>query len=83
MSNYLLAAGPSGADNLLAALVPLLVLLVALDAYCLIDLARAKSVRHAPKVVWAIVILFVSAPIGALIYLFFGRDRGLGSGVPR
>jgi ABC-2 type transport system ATP-binding protein len=79
MPNYLLTAElansgklPSG---LLFALVPLLVLVVALDVYCLIDLARAKSVRIAPKIVWAIVILFVSAPIGALIYLFAGRDR--------
>jgi len=63
---------PSGA---LFALVPLLVLVLALDVYCLIDLARAKSVRYAPKIVWAIVIVFVSAPIGALIYLFAGRDR--------
>jgi len=67
---------PSG---LLFALVPLLVLVVALDVYCLIDLARAKSVRNAPKIVWAIVILFVSAPIGALIYLFVGRDRDSGT----
>ena len=79
MPNHLLAAElassgklPSG---LLFALVPLLVLVVALDIYCLTDLARAKSVRNAPKIVWAIVILFVSAPIGALIYLFAGRDR--------
>ena len=63
---------PSG---LLFALVPLLVLVVALDVYCLIDLARARSVRYLPKVVWVIVILFVSTPIGALIYLFVGRDR--------
>ena len=84
MPNYLLAAAlansgklPSG---LLFALVPLLVLVVALDVYCLIDLARARSVRYAPKIVWAIIILFVSAPIGALIYLFAGRegDRVLG-----
>jgi ABC-2 type transport system ATP-binding protein len=83
MPNHLLAADlassgklPSG---LLFALVPLLVLVVALDVYCLIDLARAKSVRNAPKIVWAIVILFVSAPIGALIYLFVGRDRDSGT----
>ena len=82
MPNHLLAAElansgklPSG---LLFALVPLLVLVVALDVYCLIDLARAKSVRNAPKIVWVIVILFVSAPIGALIYLFAGRDRDRG-----
>ena len=83
MPNHLLAAElansgklPSG---LLFALVPLLVLVVALDVYCLIDLARAKSVRNAPKIVWAIVILFISAPIGALIYLFVGRDRDGGT----
>jgi ABC-2 type transport system ATP-binding protein len=80
MPNYLLAAElansgrpPSGA---LFALIPLLVLVIALDVYCLIDLARAKSVRYAPKLVWALVILFISAPLGALIYLFAGRDRG-------
>ncbi len=62
--------------HLLAALVPLLVLVIALDAYCLIDLARARSVRGGvPKIVWVIVIVFISAPIGALAYLFFGRDR--------
>ena len=80
MPSDLLAAG-SGAGvrlppHLLAALVPLLVLLVALDVYCLVDLARARSVRNAPKLVWAIVIVFVSAPLGALAYLFFGRERG-------
>jgi len=37
--------------------VPLLVLIVALDVYCLIDLARAKPVRNVPKWVWVIVIL--------------------------
>ncbi len=54
-------AGLSGQPNipphLLAALVPLLVLLAVLDIYCLVDLARAKSVRHAPKLAWAIAIL--------------------------
>lgn len=82
MPDDLLGAGFGGVfklpPHLLAALVPLLVLIVALDAYCLIDLARAKSVRNVPKVVWVIVILFVSAPIGALIYLFVGRDRRRG-----
>ena len=80
MVNDLLAAGSGGgfelSPHLLAALVPLLVLVVALDVYCLIDLARAKSVRSAPKLVWAIIIVFVSAPLGALAYLFLGRDRG-------
>jgi hypothetical protein len=64
--------------HLLAALVPLLVLLVALDVYCLVDLARSRSMPNGVKVVWAIVIVFVSAPLGALLYLLLGRDRGRG-----
>jgi ABC-2 type transport system ATP-binding protein len=64
--------------HLLAALVPLLVLLVALDAYCLIDLARARSMGTGAKVIWTMVIVFVSAPLGALLYLLLGRGRGLG-----
>ena len=38
-------------SQVLAALVPLLILIVALDAYCLIDLARARTVRNLPKIV--------------------------------
>ncbi len=58
------------------ALVPILVLVLGLDVFCLVNLVRAKSVRNAPKLAWAIVILAVSAPIGALLYLFFGMNRG-------
>jgi ABC-2 type transport system ATP-binding protein len=60
----------------LPALLPVLALVAALDAYCLVDLARAPSVRFAPKIVWVLVILLVSSPLGALIYLLAGRDRG-------
>jgi hypothetical protein len=73
---FVARAMPRLPSALLLALVPLLVLVVALDIYCLIDLARARSVRNVPKFVWVIVIVFVSAPIGALLYLFIGRDRG-------
>ncbi len=59
----------------LLALVPLFVLLGALIAYCLVDLIRAPSVRYLPKPVWALIILLVSAPLGALAYLVFGKDR--------
>jgi ABC-2 type transport system ATP-binding protein len=80
MPNDLLAAAAGAAGKppagLLLALVPLLALVVALDVYCLIDLARAKSVRNVPKWVWVLVILLISAPLGALIYLFVGRDPG-------
>jgi ABC-2 type transport system ATP-binding protein len=72
----LAALPPQLVPHLVPALVPLLALIVALDAYCLVDLARARSARNAPKVVWVIVILFVSAPLGALAYLFAGRERG-------
>src|SRR5512132_1220126 len=34
--------------------------------YCLVDLIRAPSVRYLPKPVWALIIVFVSAPFGAL-----------------
>jgi ABC-2 type transport system ATP-binding protein len=82
MPNDLLGAQSGGAfkltPHLLAALAPLLVLLVALDVYCLIDLARARSMRIAAKLAWAVGIVFVSAPLGALLYLFLGRDRGKG-----
>ncbi len=61
--------------HLLPALVPALALILGLDAFCLINLARSKSVRNAPKLAWVIVIIVVSAPIGALLYLFFGMDR--------
>ena len=71
--------------RLLAALLPVLVLLAAFDVYCVVDLVRAKSVRHLPKIVWAIIVLVISAPIGGLLYLFLGRDRDRGrdARVPR
>ena len=64
---------PSG--KLLLALVPLFVLLGGLIIYCLVDLIRAPSVRYLPKLVWALIIVVVSAPLGALAYLVFGKDR--------
>jgi len=79
----LLAAGP--AQPMLhawPALIPVAVLIVGLDGYCLVNLVRAPSVRNLPKPLWAIVILFVSAPLGAILYLCFGADR-TGTGRPR
>jgi ABC-2 type transport system ATP-binding protein len=61
--------------TLAPALIPVLVLVVGLDVYCLVNLARAESVRNAPKLAWVIVILVVSAPLGAILYLAFGMDR--------
>lgn len=76
MATFLAAGSVKLPPQLITALIPILVIVVALDGFCLIHLARAQSVRNAPKLAWVIVILFVSAPIGALIYLFLGVDRG-------
>ncbi len=59
----------------LLALVPLFVLAGVLIVYCLIDLIRAPSVRYLPKPVWALIVVLVSVPFGALAYLVFGKDR--------
>jgi hypothetical protein len=64
---------PSG--KVMLALIPLFVLLAGLIVYCLVDLVRARSVRYLPKPVWALIIVLVSAPFGALAYLVFGKDR--------
>jgi hypothetical protein len=61
--------------KVLFALIPLFVLLAGLIVYCLVDLVRARSVRYLPKVVWALIIVLVSAPFGALAYLVFGKDH--------
>lgn len=78
MTHSLLAAalhraGPS--HQLLEALLPLIILAVLFDIYCLVDVFRAESVRRLPKGVWAVVIVLISAPWGGLAYLFLGRDR--------
>ncbi len=63
-------------------MVPILILAIAFDAYCLVDLNRARSVRHLPKWAWVIVIL-ISAPWGGLFYLFAGRDTDEGDAPTR
>jgi len=60
-------------DIPLAALLPVLVLMLAFVVYCLVDLAR-HEVQYLPKWAWAI-ICFLSVPIGGLVYLLVGRKR--------
>jgi hypothetical protein len=84
MTSVLLASGHPGpgSGRLLLALLPLLVVALGLDVYCLVDLIRAPSVRYLPKGLWALIIVCVSCPVGALLYLFLGRERSQGSKVP-
>jgi hypothetical protein len=64
---------PSGRE--LAALLPLVLLLVGFVVYCLVDLIRAPHVQYVPKPVWALLIVVFSPPFGAIAYLVFGKDR--------
>src|SRR6478735_1610143 len=68
------ASDPISSRTLLA-LAPLVLLLLGLMAYCLLDLARAPSVRYLPKPVWALIIVLVSFPLGAIAYLVLGKDH--------
>jgi hypothetical protein len=55
------------------ALAPLLILAIALVAYCLYDIYRASSVRYLPRWGWA-VICVLSIPLGPIAYLMLGRE---------
>jgi hypothetical protein len=78
MMHMLLAAGGPArhGHTLFLAVLPIIVLAIAFDVYCLVDLIRSKSTRYLPKPVWGLIIVLVSAPWGGLIYLFVGRDHG-------
>jgi hypothetical protein len=54
------------------ALLPILLLALALVGYCLYDLTRVPAVRWLPKWGWAIVCM-VSVPLGPILYLTLGR----------
>jgi len=55
-----------------AVLLPVLPVMVAFAAFCLIDLARAGQVRYLPKWGWAIACL-IQIPLGGLMYLAAGK----------
>lgn len=44
------------------------------DAFCLVDLARARNVRYLPKWGWVLACL-IQSPSGGIIYLSVGRVR--------
>jgi Phospholipase_D-nuclease N-terminal len=57
-----------------AALVPLILVAVAFEVFCLVDVFRSESVRYLPRWAWAIICL-ISIPLGGIIYLVVGRRR--------
>ncbi len=71
---------PSGST--LLAITPILVVILGIVVFSLVDLVRARSVRYLPKVVWGVIIVLVSTPLGAIAYLVFGRPRRSGVSPP-
>ncbi len=57
-----------------AALVPIIVVGVCFEVFCLVDVIRAGDVRYLPRWAWAIISL-LSIPLGGVIYLSVGRVR--------
>jgi Phospholipase_D-nuclease N-terminal len=74
-----IAAGPwLGAT----AAISVFVVALGIAVVGLVDLARAKQVRHLAKPWWALIIC-LSIPWGAIAYLIFGRVRGDTAPPPR
>jgi hypothetical protein len=61
--------------TLLLALIPLIVIDLAVVIYCIVDLYKAdRRVRGGNKSVWLLVILLVST-LGWVLYLLVGREE--------
>jgi hypothetical protein len=58
----------------MALLIPILMVLLTLDVFCVVDLSRAEEVYYLPKWAWAIIIIVMHL-LGPIGYLIFGRKR--------
>ena len=67
--------GYNQAMRMVVALAPLILLELVLLVVALVDLVRRPKVTGGNKVIWLIVILFIST-LGPIIYLIFGRKEG-------
>ncbi|HZK49380.1 MAG TPA: PLD nuclease N-terminal domain-containing protein [Thermoleophilia bacterium] len=59
---------------LLAVIIPLAIIQLGLMIWAIIDLVRRERVRGGSKLIWALVIVFVST-IGSILYLVWGRQE--------
>jgi ABC-2 type transport system ATP-binding protein len=64
-----------------AVIGPLLGVVTAIAVALLLDLRR-RDPAHLPRWAWALIIVFVSFPVGALLYWFIGRGAPRGSAPP-
>ncbi len=66
--------GPAHSPIPVAALAPLLVVILAFVIFCLVDVIRSQHVRYLPRWAWAVICL-ISMPWGGIAYLIFGKER--------
>lgn len=60
--------------NLLPLLIPVVVIQLSLQVYCIIDLVRRKKVRYNNKLLWGVIIVALSL-IGPVVYLVLRGDE--------
>ncbi|MEV6033969.1 PLD nuclease N-terminal domain-containing protein [Nonomuraea sp. NPDC052116] len=56
------------------ALIPVLAIELALDAYVIVDAIRHPRVRNLPRWAWVLLTLFAN-PFGAIAYILAGRSH--------
>ena len=61
--------------QLLALLIPIVLLELGLLVWALLDVIRRERVRGGNKVVWILVIVLINI-IGPIVYFIFGREEG-------